>query len=152
MGSWRRDAAEGRLAAGTTIRFSRTFTSTEVERFGETTRDANPVHTDQRWCDLKGYRGPICHGLLIGSMVCEPGGQWGWLASGMSFRFLRPVYIGDTVTCEMTIVELDERRFARAEAVLTNQRGEVVLTAELRGYLPGAAEQAVLADLVGEAD
>jgi acyl dehydratase len=148
MSSWRRDAAEGRLEVGTTIRFSRTFAQGDVDRFGEITRDANPVHSDRRWCDLKGFGGPICHGLLIGSMVCEPGGQWGWLASGMSFRFARPVYIGDTVTCEMTIVELDERRYARAEATLTNHRGEVVLTAELKGYLPGAPERAVLADLV----
>ena len=150
MSSFRRDAAAGRLEKGTTIRFSRTFTEVDVEVFGQVTRDANPVHSDERWCDLKGFDGPICHGLLVGSMLCEPGGQWGWLATGMSFRFLKPVYIGDTVTCAMTIVELDDRRCARAEAELTNQRGEIVLTAELRGYLPGADERARLAELVGE--
>lgn len=128
--------------------FSRTFSGADVEVFGRVTRDDNPVHSDQRWCDAKGYRTPICHGLLIGSMVCEPGGQWGWLASGMSFRFLGPVYIGDTVTCEMKIMELDERGFAHAEAEVRNQEGETVLTAELWGYLSGETEQAILTDLL----
>lgn len=30
----------------------------------------------------------ICHGLLVGGMICEFGGQVGWLASGMDFKVL----------------------------------------------------------------
>lgn len=148
MSEWRSDAAAGRLGVGTRASFSRTFTAPDVETFGVISRDDNPVHSDQRWCDAKGFRSPICHGFLVGSMVCEIGGQWGWLATGMSFRFLRPVYVGDTVRCELTIVELDERHRARAEAVLTNQDGDQVVAAELQGYLPGETERSILADLL----
>jgi acyl dehydratase len=134
------------------VRFSRTFTEADVEAFGHTTRDYNPVHYEPRFTELKGFSGPICHGLLVGSMICEPGGQWGWLASGMSFDFLKPVYIGDTVTCEMTILEVNERGRAQAEAAFTNQKGEPVMRAKLTGFLPGPRERTLLARMVAEGD
>lgn len=150
MTELRRQAAGGALKKGTTVRLSRTFTQQDVEEFGRLTRDYNPVHSEPRWCQLKGFDRPIAHGLLVGSMLCEPGGQWGWLADGMSFKFLKPVYIGDTITCEMTIVELDERLHARAECTLSNQRGEVVMTAILNGLLPGKPEQELLLQMLDE--
>ena len=72
------------LKVGDTLSFSRTFTQADTEQFGELTRDYNPVHYDERWASAKGFKGLICHGLLVGSMICEIGGQIGWLASGGS--------------------------------------------------------------------
>jgi acyl dehydratase len=66
----------------------------ETETFGDLTRDYNPVHYDHRWVRGKGYKDLICHGLLVGSMICEFGGQVGWLATGMNFKFTRAVYPG----------------------------------------------------------
>jgi 3-hydroxymyristoyl/3-hydroxydecanoyl-(acyl carrier protein) dehydratase len=85
-------------------------------------------------------------------MLCEPGGQWACLATGMSFKFKNPVYPGDTVTLEMTILDLDEKMHARAECVLTNQRGETVMTAELSGYFPDASGQELLNKMLDEGD
>jgi acyl dehydratase len=152
MTQLRRMAAGGELAPGTTVTLTRTFTAADVEAFGRLTRDYNPVHYEPAWVQHKGLDGLVCHGLLVGSMLCEPGGQWGWLAGGMSFRFRRPVYIGDTVTLELTITELDERLRARGECVFRNQRGEVVLTGELTGYLPDRAEQALLGRMLDAGD
>jgi acyl dehydratase len=152
MGDLRRQAAEGEITRGFSVRIQRTFTEADVAGFARLTRDYNPVHSDPRWCALKGFAGPICHGMLIGGMICEPGGQWGWLADGMSFRFLKPVYPGDTVTCDMTIRDLDARGHARAECVFTNQRGETVLTGELTGYLPDPEARALLATMLAEGD
>ena len=102
----------------------------------------NPIHYDERFAAAKGLRGKICHGLLVGGMITEIGGQIGWLASGMNFRFRRAVYFGDTITCVFAITEADERNRAKAEAVLSNQQGEVVIEAWLTGVLPGQAERA----------
>jgi len=148
----RPEAAAGRITAGTTVTISRTFTAAEVTQFGDLTRDYNPVHYEPRFCATKGFDAPICHGLLVGSMICEPGGQWAWLASEMSFRFLRPVYVGDTVTCEVTVTEVDARCFARAEATFTNQHGDKVLTGRLAGMLPHGTDRQVLQTLVDEGD
>jgi acyl dehydratase len=135
-----------------TFAFSRTFTQKDVEIFGDITRDYNPVHYEERFTRVKGFSGLICHGLLIGSMVCELGGQVGWLASGMEFRFLRPVYIGETITCRITIEDIDDRNFARAEGTFTNQDGQRVLEANLSGFVPGTCEREVLAKMMAEGD
>jgi acyl dehydratase len=140
------------LTPGTTFTVTRTFSESQVERFADLTRDYNPIHFDPRFIATKGFKARICHGLLVGGMVTEVGGQIGWLASGMNFRFKRPVYIGETVTCTVTITEVDEKGRARADAVLVNQDGEVVLTAHLTGRIPGLAEIQVLRQMVAEGD
>ncbi|PCM45039.1 MaoC family dehydratase [Marinobacter sp. ANT_B65] len=133
------------LRAGDVFRVTRTFAESDTLAFGEISRDMNPVHYDERFAAAKDFRGKICHGLLVGGMITEVGGQIGWLASGMNFRFRRPVYFGDTITCEFTVTDADERNRAKAEAVLSNQHGEIVIEAWLTGILPGAAERAILA-------
>jgi acyl dehydratase len=134
------------------FRFSRTFTEEDTVVFGDMTRDYNPVHYDRRFAEVKGFSGLICHGLLVGSMICELGGQVGWLASGMEFRFLQPVYMGETVTCEMVIESIDKRNRSRAKAVWRNSKGAEVLHATLTGFLPGKKEQDILSQMAAEGD
>ncbi|MEJ2156069.1 MAG: MaoC/PaaZ C-terminal domain-containing protein [Desulfobacteraceae bacterium] len=108
----RQRAIDG-LKVGDVITFSRRFTQEETHQFGELTRDYNPVHYDVRWANAKGLDDLICHGLLVGSMICEIGGQIGWLASGMNFKFIRPVMIGETITCKATLVKIEPNGRAR---------------------------------------
>jgi len=96
--------------------------------------------------------GRICHGLLVAGMLTEIGGQCGWLASVMNFRFKKPVYFGDTIECKLTIFEIDEKGRSRAAAVYQNQDGVIVLEADLEGILPGVAEREVLSAMVRQAD
>jgi acyl dehydratase len=140
------------LSPGMTFTFARTFTREDVEVFGDITRDYNPIHYEERFTRLKGFSDLICHGLLVGSMICELGGQVGWLASGMEFRFVRPVYIGETITCRITIEEVDQRNFARATGTFTNEDGQRVLEATLTGFIPAAREREVLAKMMAEGD
>ncbi len=112
--------------------------------FADITRDYNPIHFDKRFVAAKNLKGRICHGLLVGSLLTEIGGQIGWLASEMNFRYKKPVYFGDTVECSLTITKIDRRNRARAEAIYRNQDGVVVLEAELAGILPGDREREVL--------
>ncbi|MBW4935863.1 MaoC/PaaZ C-terminal domain-containing protein [Marinobacter sp. F4206] len=147
MSDIRQKTLEG-LEVGDQFTLTRTFTETETMTFGEISRDHNPIHYDERFVRAKGLQGRICHGLLVGGMITEVGGQIGWLASGMNFRFRRPVYFGDTVTCVFTITEVDDKNRARAEAVLSNQHGDVVIEAWLTGVLPGPVERNILASLL----
>jgi len=120
--------------------------------FADLSRDYNPVHFDDRFVKAKNFRGRICHGLLVASLLTEIGGQIGWLASGMNFRFKKPVYFGDTIECCFTITELDERNRAKAEAVFKNQQNEIVLEAHLSGIVPGSAEKRAMEAMVAEGD
>ncbi len=132
------------LTVGETFTVSRKFTEQDMITFAEITRDYNPIHFDERFAAAKNLKGRICHGLLVGSLLTEIGGQIGWLASEMNFRFKKPVYFGDTIECSLVITKIDDRNRARAEVIYRNQDGIVVLEAELAGVLPGDLERKVL--------
>lgn len=151
MSHIRKKAVAG-LKVGDMFTISRTFTQADVTQFAAISRDYNPVHFDARFTRVKGFKGPICHGLLIGSLLTEVGGQIGWLASGMAFKFKRPVYIGETVTCQFTLTELDEHGHASAEVVFRNEAGRIVLEAALTGIVPGAQEKEVMQKMITEGD
>ena len=149
MSEIRIKAAAG-LKAGDTFTVKRNFTKKETESFGDVTKDYNPVHYDKRFTEAKNLNGLICHGLLVASLITEIGGQIGWLASGMDFRFKKPVYFGDTITCSFTITEINERGKAKGEAVYYNQDGTVVLESILSGIVPGSKEKKVLKTMMEE--
>lgn len=140
------------LKVGDTFSVTRQFTREDVMTFADVTWDYNPVHFDSRFSGAKHFKAPICHGLLVGSILTQVGGQIGWLASAMNFRFKRPVYFDETITCHFTITHIDENRRARAEAVYFNPEGSVVLEAELEGILPEDAERRILEAMVAEGD
>jgi len=140
------------LSEGDVFTFTRRFTQEETESFGDITRDYNPVHYDTRWSEMKGFTGLICHGLLVGSMLCEMGGQVGWLATGMRFKFIKPVYLGDTVRCALTVTKVAPNGRAEAEAVFTNQNDEQVLWGHMTGRIPIGPDQDLLRRMVAEGD
>lgn len=140
------------LKQGDTFCFSRRFSQEETEAFGDLTRDYNPVHYDSRWTRSKGFKDLICHGLLVGGMICEFGGQVGWLATGMSFRFLQPVYLGDTIQCKITVIRVESNGRAEAKAEFINQEGKRVALADMTGRLPQDDGRALLDDMVQEGD
>ncbi|NDA55749.1 MAG: MaoC family dehydratase [Betaproteobacteria bacterium] len=108
MTTMRQRAAEG-LQVGDRFTISRSFTADDIALFAQLSRDHNPVHGDDGYIALKGFKAPIAHGLLTASLMTEIGGQIGWLAASMSLRFKRPVYAGEMLHCEWLIAEIDER-------------------------------------------
>ncbi len=151
MPSIRKQTVKG-LKPGVSFSISRTFSEAEVQSFADITRDYNPVHFDERFTRTKGLRGRICHGLLVGGMISEIGGQMGWLASEMKFRFKKPVYFGDTIRCTLRITSIADPGRAEAEAVLQNQNRKIVLEGSLKGILPDAEGRKVLKAMVAEGD
>jgi acyl dehydratase len=131
--------------AGDSFSVSRTFTKDEMIRFAEFSGDYNPIHFTEAYASVKGFDDPVCHGLHVGSLITQIGGQLSMLAAGMNFRFRRPVYFGDTITCTLTIDEMDERGRVKCTALFVNQRDETVIEGQLFGVLPNAEELAIIA-------
>jgi acyl dehydratase len=146
MSEIRKKTIEG-LEVGDTFTASRTFDEKSVQEFSNMTKNHNPVYSDERFVKAKNLKGKVCPGLLVGSLVTEIGGQNGWLASKLDLRFKKPVYIGDTVTCSLTISCMAGKGLTEAKAVCRNQSGEIVLEAFLKGYIPFDDEIQVLSDL-----
>jgi len=151
MSSIRARSAQG-IKVGDTFRVTRTFTEDDMNKFAAVSRDYNPVHFDERFAGAKSFRGRVCHGLLVASLVTEIGGQAGWLALEMTFTFLKPVYFGDTVTCEMTITSLSENGHIEGVASYRKSDDTLVLKGHLKGIAAGEPEQEVLRTMLDEGD
>jgi len=142
----RQKAIEG-IVAGDCFRVTRTFYETEVAAFSDISGDFNPVHFDDRFARARGFSGRICHGLLVGGLLTEIGGQIGWLATRMDFQFKKPVYFGDTVTCDLVIARVGDNGCAEADAVFTDQTGRVVIEGRLSGFLPGPEQRQIMEEM-----
>ena len=125
------------MYVGQTFTFRRTFTDGDVALFCGVTGDYNPYHQDEGFARESPYGRLTIPGLLTGSMLTHIGGLLGFLAIEMSFEYLAPVFVGDSVSCTVTIVEKDEaKRRVMASAGFVNQDGVEVLRARFSGF-PG---------------
>ncbi len=136
------------LKQGDSFVISRTFSKQDTLDFARISKDDNPIHSDDTFIKSKNMKGPICHGMLVASMLTEIGGQMGCLASGMDIRFKKPVYIGETVDCHFVITTVDEQNRATAEIGFVNSRQETVIEATLTGVLPDQGERKILETLL----
>lgn len=102
--------------------------------------DQGGYHVDEAFAVAAGFRGLIAPGLLQTGMVASIGGHLNLLAHEITFRYLKPVYAGDALeaSCQVVAIEAERRRVS-LHAEITNQDGEIVLTAEVAGYMPDPA-------------
>lgn len=132
------------VKTGDTFSVTRTFAEDDMHLFTGVSHDHNPIHFNNEYASAKGFDGRICHGLHVVSLVTEIGGQLSMLAAGMNFRFRRPVYFGDTITCTLTIDEMDERGRVKCAALFVNQKDETVIEGQVFGTLPSNDEIAII--------
>lgn len=122
---------------GQTFTFCRTFTDGDVAMFCGVTGDYNPYHQDAAFAEESFFGRLTIPGLLTGSMLTHIGGMLGFLATEMRFEYVKPVFVGDTITCTVTILEKDEsRRRVEGGADFVNGEGTQVLRARFSGF-PG---------------
>jgi 3-hydroxybutyryl-CoA dehydratase len=120
--------------------FTRTLTEADVALFIGTTWDVNPLHTDEVYCSATPFKHRIVPGLLTASLLTHMGGLWAFLATSMDFKFLAPVYVGDSITAQAEVEEVDSDTGAVVlYCTCTNQHGVQVLVANVRGF-PGKFE------------
>lgn len=121
------------LSVGDVFFHERTFELEDVRAFTRVSGDSGMHH------EVVGADGKLLvHGLLTATIPTKIGGDLDYLAREMQFEFLRPVYTGDTIRCEMKITELEARRDRMRLALAgscTNQRGEEVLRIATRGVI-----------------
>jgi acyl dehydratase len=68
-------------------------------------------------------------------MATHIGGLIGFLATEMAFEYLGSVFVGDTITCTVTMTEKDAaQRLIRGAASYVNQDGKEVLRARFSGF------------------
>jgi acyl dehydratase len=125
------------MEPGSKFSFRRTLTEGDVSLFIGATWDVNPLHTDDIYVRDTPLGRRIVPGLLTASLLTHLGGLWAFMATRMEMSFLAPVYIGETITAEVEIIDLDrDRGWVRIEGRCINQEGEVVMQGTAEGF-PG---------------
>ncbi|MBX7218508.1 MAG: MaoC family dehydratase [Blastocatellia bacterium] len=112
---------------------SKTITEADVVLFAGVTGDFNPVHLDAEFAKGTRFGARIAHGMLSAGLISAVLGMKlpgpGAIYLGQEIKFLKPVFIGDTITAQVEVLEFDaEKRRLTAKTECRNQRNEVVLT------------------------
>jgi acyl dehydratase len=120
--------------------FGRTITETDVVMHAGQTGDFFPHHMDAEWCATQDFGQRIAHGTLVFSVGI------GMTASTINpramstgydrVRFVKPVFIGDTLTVTASIAEKKPHPKRASHGVvveridIANQRGDTVLVCD----------------------
>jgi 3-hydroxybutyryl-CoA dehydratase len=120
---------------GDSASFSKTITDSDVVLYAGLSGDTNPVHLDAEYASKTRYGRRIAHGLLVAGLISAVLGEKipgpGAIYAGQTLRFMRPVFLGDTITVTATISQYDrDRGRMTLQTVCRNQAGEEVITGE----------------------
>ena len=113
--------------------WERTFTEEDIRLFAMVSGDQGIHHMRP---DEQGRL--VVHGLLTATLPTKLGGDMNYIARQMVFDFLRPVFTGDTIRCEVTITHFekaDGHTNMAANWVCYNQKGKEVLTGYTHGLI-----------------
>ena len=117
----------------------RTVTEADIVIHAGQSGDFFPHHMDEEWCKTQPFKKRIAHGTLIftiavgltADLVNEVAMTYGY----ERLRFIKPVFIGDTIKVTVTIKEKKEHKkpgFGLVTELVetTNQHNEVVMVCE----------------------
>jgi 3-hydroxybutyryl-CoA dehydratase len=128
--SWKFHSLMNTIIVGKTLSLSRMISEKDIEAFAELSLDRNPIHFDETFASQSIFKQRIAHGMLgvaiISGVLTELMGKGNlWLSTSVAFK--KPIFIGDTLTCTLSITSIDRRRIASINAVIQNQRSETVI-------------------------
>jgi acyl dehydratase len=117
----------------------RTITETDIVIHAGQTGDFYPHHMDEEWCKTQPFKKRMAHGTLVFSVAV---GLTAGLVNEVSMtygyerlRFLKPVFIGDTIRTRIRIKDLKEHKkpgygLVTEALEVFNQQDELVLVCE----------------------
>ncbi len=123
---------------GTIVTFTKTVGESDVYLFAGVSGDLGPNHVNEEYMRQTRFGRRIAHGVLIvafmstcSTKLIEQAGNAPMVSYGYDrIRFVRPVFIGDTVTVRYTVAAVDdEKGEIRSDVTATNQDGDVVAVA-----------------------
>jgi acyl dehydratase len=120
------------FTVGQHVTFTKTFTDDDVRRFVEITGDVNPLHVDDAFAAQTRFGRRVLHGMLTASIFSTMVGMLlpgtGAVYRSQTLAFLRPVYVGDTVTAHFVVRAVDRvRHRLDIDSWIENEAGERVI-------------------------
>jgi phosphate acetyltransferase len=114
---------------------SATLTHQAIRAFAEVTGDTNPAHLDVDYARSTIMKDVVGHGMWSGALFSRIlGTQFpgpGTIYLGQTFKFRRPVYVGDVITATVTVTRKDDAKgMVWLDTLVKNQKGETVIEGE----------------------
>ena len=116
-----------------------TLTPEHVKRFAEHTGDFNPLHIDEEFAGKTKFgklvvQGGLTTGLLHALVATDMPGP-GTVFLSQNWKFIAPVYIGDTITATAEVISLhDSKPVTQLDVKVQRHDGELVLEGEAWCY------------------
>ena len=129
----------GMPTAGANAERTKTVGVRDIELYTEITGDRNPLHYDEKAARESMFGGLIVQGGvttgMLNAVVAEDLPGPGSVFLGMELKFVKAVYVGDTITgrVELTSVRPDKPICTLAVSV-RNQKGDVCLSGVATTY------------------
>lgn len=127
------------IKLGDSYSITREITADNVEKFAELSGDYNPVHINEEEAKKSIFGRRIAHGMLCGSLISTVIGMYlpgpGSIYMDQSFKFVAPVFLGDSITAKVVVVDIIDDK-AVLTTIVTNQEGKLVLSGEAKVLMP----------------
>ncbi len=127
------------LTVGQKASRSLTLTAEHVEKYAEITGDYNPLHFDAAFAAGTKFgklvvQGGLTTGILNALVAMDMPGP-GTVFLSHDFKFVAPVFIGDTITGEAEVLSVHASKpVTQLKITITRQTGETVLEGEAWCY------------------
>lgn len=126
------------LNVGDVETMTKTMTESDVMLWVGITGDMNPVHIDRVYGKTTRFKDIVVPGLCVAGLISTAVTKvtFGNVYAMQNLKFVKPVYVGDTITATATIVEkLEEKHMVRIETKCINQDDVTVIIGEAREYI-----------------
>lgn len=126
-----------KCSIGMKASISKTITETDIILFSGISMDINSVHLSEEYAKDTIFKKRVAHGILVASLISAVLGTKlpgeGSIYLGQTLEFLKPVYIGDTISAEAEIIDIIENKnIYILKTICKNQREEVVIKGEAK--------------------
>jgi acyl dehydratase len=122
----------GKPEQGAISQISKEITLADIELFSALTGDRNPLHTDKKAAESSKFGGLIVQGGvttgILNTIVAEQLPGPGSVFLSVEWRFAHPVYVGDTITGKVEILEVrDDKPICKIKTTVYNDKNIVCL-------------------------
>ncbi len=150
-GTLRWDPAVGTLPVGAWAELRRVVSAADVSAYAALLGDDNPLHLDAAFAATTQFKRPIAHGMFSTGLIPTIFGATipASVYVSQTWRFLRPVYVGDAVVARVEVVKARTAAAGRAGArhpfitckttVLLEATGKAAAEGEAEVMLPALA-------------
>ena len=122
--------------------FAKTITEYDIYGFAGIVCDFNPLHINREYAKTTIFKDVIANGILGAGLISTVIGNYlpgaGTIYLSQSTKFMKPVYIGDTITAIVKVIEKNEiTNRVLLHTMCENQHGDLIIEGESLVMPPG---------------